>query len=261
MTGPLSKQAAGRWVFPGLVGVLVAAGYAAATNASPLGVWIFVVVLAGWVITLCLHEFAHAATALAGGDTSVRARGYLTLNPFRYVNAGYSIVMPLVILVIGGIPLPGGSVLIENHRLRSRAWSSLVSFAGPVTNLVLGIVLVFVAKAMPLEFTDDQFTPNGLYQAICYLALLQFLTAILNILPVPGFDGFGIISPYLSPSTQRAIAPIRPWAPLIFFVIIFSIPQVNSYLFTPAYRLMDLFGNQFTSYAAGKGASAFQFWR
>ena len=97
------------------------AGYAAASNASPLGVWIFVVVLAGWVITLCLHEFAHAATALAGGDTSVRASGYLTLNPFRYVNAAYSIVMPLIILVIGGIPLPGGSVLIENHRLRSRA--------------------------------------------------------------------------------------------------------------------------------------------
>ena len=48
---------------------------------------------------------------------------------------------------------------------------------------------------------------------------------------------------------------------MIFFVIIFSIPQVNSYLFTPAYRLMDLFGNEFTSYAASLGAGAFQFWR
>lgn len=127
MTGPLSKQAAGRWVFPGLVAIAALAAYAAATNTAPPKLWIFVVVLAGWVITLCLHEFAHAATALAGGDTSVRARGYLTLNPFRYVNAAYSIVIPVVVLAIGGIPLPGGAVLIENHRLRSRGWSSLVS--------------------------------------------------------------------------------------------------------------------------------------
>ncbi len=211
MTGPLSKQAAGRWVFPGLIAIVVAAGYAAAV--SDLGVWIFVVVMAGWVITLCLHEFAHAATALAGGDTSVRARGYLTLNPFHYVNAAYSIVIPVVVLAIGGIPLPGGSVLIESHRLRTRIWSSLVSVAGPLTNLILGIVLVSVAKAMPVEFVDGFFHPNGLYQAVAFLALLQFLTAILNILPVPGFDGFGIIAPYLSPAFQRSIAPIRGWAP------------------------------------------------
>jgi len=153
MTGPLSKQAAGRWVFPGLVAIVVAAGYAAAV--SDLGVWIFVVVMAGWVITLCLHEFAHAVTALAGGDTSVRARGYLTLNPFRYVNAAYSIVIPVVVLAIGGIPLPGGSVLIESHRLRSRVWSSLVSVAGPLTNLVLGIVLVSVANEKAQALIKD----------------------------------------------------------------------------------------------------------
>ena len=121
--------------------------------------------------------------------------------------------------------------------------------------------LVVVATAMPLEFTNGEFTPNGLYQSICYLALLQFLTAILNILPVPGFDGFGAIAPYLSAATQRAIGPIRPWAPLVFFVLIFSVPQINSYLFDPAYRLMDLFGNRFTYYAAGLGQNAFQFWR
>src|ERR1700712_6048479 len=164
MTGSLSKQAAGRWVFPALVAIVVVTGYAAAN--STLGVWIFVVVMAGWVIPLCLHEFAHAVTALAGGDTSVRARGYLTLNPFRYVNAAYSIVIPVVVLAIGGIPLPGGSVLIESHRLRSRVWSSLVSVAGPLTNLILGIVLVSVAKAMPVEYTNELFAPNGLFQAL-----------------------------------------------------------------------------------------------
>ncbi|MEJ7650299.1 MAG: site-2 protease family protein [Nakamurella sp.] len=162
MSGPLSKQTAGRWVFPALVAIAVAAGYAAATGTGPTGLWIFVVVLAGWVISLCLHEFAHASTALAGGDLSVRARGYLTLNPFRYVNATYSIVIPVVVLAIGGVPLPGGAVLIENHRLRTRWWSSLVSLAGPATNLLLGVLLVLLTRAMPHEYTNAFASPNGL---------------------------------------------------------------------------------------------------
>jgi Zn-dependent protease len=166
-----------------------------------------------------------------------------------------------VVLAIGGIPLPGGAVLIENHRLRSRAWSSLVSLAGPATNLVLGIVLVFVTRALPIEYTNGYFSPNGLYQALSFLAVLQFVTAILNILPVPGFDGFGVIAPYLSPELQRTTAPMRGWAPLVVFVVLFSVPQASTYLFDPAYRLMDLFGNEFVRYAARVGAGSFQFWR
>lgn len=261
MTGSLSKQAAGRWVFPGLVVIAALAAYGAATGTGPTRVWIFVVVLAGWVITLCLHEFAHAATALAGGDTSVRARGYLTLNPFRYLNAAYSIVIPVVVLAIGGIPLPGGAVLIENHRLRSRGWSSLVSLAGPLTNLLLGIVLVVVTRALPLEYTNGYFSPNGLYQALSFLALLQFVTAILNILPVPGFDGFGVIAPYLSPQTQRAIAPTRGWAPLVVFVLLFSSSQLSNALFDAADALMRLVGNDFIRYAAFRGQNSFRFWQ
>ena len=249
-------------MFPALVVVAALAGFAAASNAKPVGVWVFVLVLSGWVITLCLHEFAHAATALAGGDIAVRARGYLTLNPLRYVNAAYSIVIPVIVLAVGGIPLPGGAVLIENHRLRSRAWTSLVSLAGPLTNFVLGVVLVYVAKSLPREYTfDGYFTPNGLSQGLAFLALLQFVTAILNILPVPGFDGFGVISPYLSPATQRAIAPIRGWAPLLVFVLLFSFPSVSSHLFDPAFDLLRSFGGDYTYYAAALGQHTFRFWQ
>lgn len=261
MTGSLSKQAAGRWVFPTLVVIAALAAYAAATNTTPTKLWIFVVVLAGWVITLCLHEFAHAATAHAGGDISVRARGYLTLNPFRYVNAAYSIVIPVVVLAIGGIPLPGGAVLIENHRLRGRGWASVVSLAGPLTNLVLGVVLVLVTRLLPVEYTGGYFAPNGLYQALSFLALLQFVTAVLNILPVPGFDGFGVIAPFLSPQLQRTTAPMRGWAPLVVFVLLFSFPTVSGHLFDLADALMNLVANDFTRYAAFLGQNSFRFWQ
>src|SRR5690606_5341902 len=145
-----------------------------------------------------------------GGDGSVRARGYLTLNPLRYTDPVFSLVIPIVLLAIGGIPLPGGAVLVERHQLRSRAWASLVSAAGPLTNLVLGIVCTLAGTAV-LGVQDGGYvtTPPG--AAIAFLGLLQFVTAILNVLPVPGLDGFGILEPHLSPSVQRAVAPIRPW--------------------------------------------------
>lgn len=126
---------------------------------------------------------------------------------------------------------------------------------------MLGVVLVLVTQLLPVEYTDGYFSPNGLYQALSFLALLQFVTAILNILPVPGFDGFGVIAPYLSPQLQRTTAPMRGWAPLVVFVLLFSFPQVAGYLFDLADALMDLFATDFTRYAAGLGGNSFRFWR
>ena len=46
----------------------------------------FTFVIAGWIVSLCLHEFGHAFTAWRFGDHDVAVRGYLTLNPFKYSN-------------------------------------------------------------------------------------------------------------------------------------------------------------------------------
>ena len=71
----------------------------------------FAIVLVGWVFSLCLHEFSHALVAYYGGDTTVREKGYLTFNPLKYTHPVYSIVLPLLFLVMGGIGLPGGAVV------------------------------------------------------------------------------------------------------------------------------------------------------
>jgi Zn-dependent protease len=245
----MANRSGGRWVFPVVCLVTAAGLFQAGRNASPLGVWIFISVLGGWIITLCLHEFAHAALALAGGDHSVRARGYLSLNPLRYTDPANSLVIPIILLAIGGIPLPGGAVLVEPGRLRHRWWSSVVSAGGPATNLLVGAVLAPIAAHLD----------SGMGAALSYLALLQFAAGILNLLPVPPFDGFGIIAPYLPRKFLAAMAPYRPWIPLVVFAVLFLVPGASAWLFDPAYRLMDLFGGN--SYAAAVGGSLFQFWR
>src|SRR3990170_3823694 len=107
----------------------------------------FLIVLAGWIFSLCLHEFAHALVAYRGGDYTVREKGYLTFNPIKYTHPVYSLLLPMLFLLMGGIGLPGGAVYIEKWRLRSKAWETAVSLAGPAANgllaLILGVILNF----------------------------------------------------------------------------------------------------------------------
>jgi len=145
----------------------------------------FAIVLIGWIFSLCLHEFFHALVAYYGGDTTVKEKGYLTFNPLKYTHPLYSIILPLLFLVMGGIGLPGGAVYIETWRLRSRTWRSLVALAGPMANLLMGILLGIVLRFVPYDPGNN----NSPVPGIAFLALLQFSALVLNLIPLPPFDG------------------------------------------------------------------------
>ncbi|GAA3843618.1 site-2 protease family protein [Saccharothrix violaceirubra] len=208
-------------------------------------------VLAGWAVSLCLHEFGHALTAYRGGDYAVRAKGYLTLDIRHYTDPVLSIVMPLVLLAIGGIPLPGGAVWINHHALRSKRVESMVSLAGPLSNLALGTLLtVSVAVFDP---------PAGLAGALSYLALLQILAFVLNILPIPGLDGWGVFEPYMSYSARQFGAKARQWAPFVLFAVLIGLPGIARLFFDLADTVFELVGGD--QWAAGDGQRTFMFWR
>ncbi|MEU7478938.1 site-2 protease family protein [Lentzea sp. NPDC042327] len=208
-------------------------------------------VLAGWAVTLCLHEFGHAAVAYRGGDFSVRDKGYLTLDIRRYTDPVLSIVLPLVLLALGGIPLPGGAVWINHHALRSKKVESMVSLAGPATNLAVGALLVAVVALFD--------PPGALTAAISYLALLQVLAFVLNILPIPGLDGWGVWEPFMSYEAQRFGAKVRPWAPLVLFAVLFTFSEVSRLLFQVSTWVFELIGGN--SVGAFYGYANFMFWR
>ncbi|MDT7573764.1 MAG: hypothetical protein QOH17_97 [Pseudonocardiales bacterium] len=216
-----------------------------------LTVGIVVLVLGGWAVSLCLHEFGHAFTAYRGGDRSVREKGYLTLDIRRYADLGLSLVLPVFFLLLGGIPLPGGAVWIDHGAIRSRAVRSLVSLAGPAANLILGALLTLAVAIAPV--------PVGLGAGLSALALIQVLAFVLNILPVPGLDGFGVIEPYLGLSARRAAARVRPWAPIALFVLIIGVPGVSSALFGLGSLLFGAVGGDPS--LAGLGYSELFFWR
>ena len=171
----------------------------------------FIVVTVLWVFSVCLHEFGHAVAAYYGGDHTVREKGYLTLNPLHYTHPVYSLVMPVLFMMLGGIGLPGGAVYIERHLLRSRAWETGVSLAGPAMNVLL-ILLIGLGFKLGLLQND----PGSLASvSLGFLMQLQISAVLLNLLPVPPLDGFQAIAPWLPPrmrgSASSGCRTRRPW--------------------------------------------------
>jgi Zn-dependent protease len=205
------------------------------SSTTALNAGAFLLVVGGWAVSLCLHEFGHAYVAYRGGDHSVRAKGYLNLDIRRYTDPMFSIVLPLLLLAFGGIPLPGGAVWINHHALRSKRIDSLVSLAGPLSNLTLALLLTLVLRVSGMPFTV-------LYAALSLLALYQVFAFFLNILPIPGLDGWGAIEPWLSPQAKRLGATVRPWAPLVLFVVLFSSAPARTTFFDISDHIYALIG-------------------
>lgn len=209
-------------VFLGLVAAMGVSGWAVWYGfARVTGVAVFLFVVSGWIVSLCLHEYAHARTALHGGDTSIDGKGYLTLNPLKYTHALLSIVLPVLFVIMGGIGLPGGAVFVERGRIRGRWRHSVISLAGPLTNVVFALLLT---APWWLGAMDD--VPVAFRCALAFLAMLQVTAAILNLLPVPGLDGYGVIEPWLSPAARRQAEPFAPFGLLVVFACLW-IPEVN----------------------------------
>jgi Zn-dependent protease len=172
--------------------------------------FIFVFVVSGWVVSLCLHEFGHAVVAYYGGDTSIAETGYLDLDPMRYTDPLLSILLPVIYILLGGFGLPGGAVYIKTGRLRSKAWIAATSAAGPAMNVLFLLALAALYAALP-DGTDS------LAAGLAVLALFQATAIALNLLPIPGLDGFGILRPFL----RRDAAIRADQAGAAIFLILF----------------------------------------
>lgn len=237
----------------GLLAVWLAAGAVLAVFPASFGPPTLVFVLTGWLIGVMLHEYAHALMALRAGDESVLARGYLTLNPILYFKLDLSLIIPVIVLLAGGIGFPGGAVYLRDGVMRSKGWRSLVSLAGPIMTLIVVIglsALHLMAGALGLAF---------LASALAFLALLQASAFILNMLPVPGFDGYGVIRPFLPLALAKLLRPIERWASLLVVAAIFGAPQIFHFIFALAMLLCLAVGIPVDDVA--RGSVAFFFWK
>ena len=241
-------------IFLGICAVTVLGGvlaWLAGAYRSPLAyAGVFIFVIAGWLVSLCLHEFGHAYMAWRYGDRDVAVRGYLTLNPLKYSNPLLSLGLPLVFIALGGIGLPGGAVYVHTSWMTPR-WRTVVALAGAAVNATLAVILLVVTAA----FADARHAV--FWSGMAFLGFLQVTAVVLNLLPIPGLDGYGALEPHLSPETQRALQPAKQWGFLILFILLFA-PPLNLAFFSLVDRFVGLSG--INPYLVHVGSALTRFW-
>jgi len=170
----------------------------------------FLCVLCAWLMSLACHEFGHAYTAYRGGDLSVEEKGYLTLDLTKYVDPLMSILIPTIILAIGGMALPGGAVYIQPSSLRSKSWETFVSLAGPMANFIYGAVTALVFHLLHWVLP----VPLGGRMVLSTLALIAWFQAMamwFNLIPLPPLDGWGALRPWLHEDCVFKRWERHPW--------------------------------------------------
>ncbi|WP_025736938.1 site-2 protease family protein [Mycobacterium genavense] len=222
----------------------------AGTTVRPMSyAGVFIFVIGGWLVSLCLHEFGHAATAWRFGDHDQEVRGYLSLDPRRYAHPGLSLLLPMVFIALGVIGLPGAAIYVRTWFM-SPTRRTLVSLAGPAANLLLAVLLLTLTR---LFFDPEHWV---LWAGVSFLGFLQIMAVILNLLPIPGLDGYDAVEPHLSPETQRAVAPAKQYGVFILLFLLLA-PAVGQWLFALTAWFFDFSGVPHLLASAGNSLTRF----
>lgn len=241
-------------IFLAMLGVTAVGGvlaWLAGNTVRPLSyAGVFILVISGWLVSLCLHEFAHAVTAWRFGDHDAAVRGYLTLDPRRYSSPALSLVLPMVFIALGGIGLPGAAVYLRTWFM-TPARRTLVALAGPAANLLLAVLLLTLTRLLA------DLDHAVLWAGVSFLGFLQIMAVVLNLLPIPGLDGYDALEPHLSPETQRAVAPFKQYGVFVLLFLLLA-PGLNQWLFEFVNWLFEFSG--VPSLLAGAGNRLTRFW-
>lgn len=184
-----------------------------------LGIFISVLAL---IVVLPIHEWAHAYTAFKLGDESQKTQGRLSLNPLKHIDPLGAICLVLVGFGWAKPVYVNTSLMNRGGRFASAA----VSFAGPASNLVLGLVfcfLFYLLDLIPVSAIKSVWALVALEWLqifVHFVFILSIRLAVLNLIPVPPFDGYGVISPLLPDGLRGFVGKYQRYITLVFFVLI-----------------------------------------
>jgi Zn-dependent protease len=173
---------------------------------------------------MIVREFARAWMASKLGDPTPRLWGRLTWNPLSWFDPFGSGIVPALILVLWAVAagfLPpvayGKPAPVDSSYLRRPVRDQvLVGLAGPVTNVVLGVLAGVILRAV---------IPSAslIVTAIAFFEFTQFCLAIFHLLPIPGLDGARLVGLALPPDAARVYRNLDNYLPLFVLLAIFVI--------------------------------------
>lgn len=179
-----------------------------------IAIWILPVLFA-----ITVHEVAHGWVARRLGDPTAFVLGRLTLNPIKHIDPIGTVVVPLVLLAIGGFvfgwakPVP---VAWQNLR-NPRRDMALVALAGPMANLLMAIGWGLVAKLGYLLLNDIPFLAQPMILMGGAGIFINIILMVLNLLPLPPLDGGRVVTGILPGPMAYKFSRIEPYG---FFILI-----------------------------------------
>jgi Zn-dependent protease len=178
-----------------------------------------IALVVSFAIAVALHEMGHAFAATQQGDPTPRVAGRLTANPIAHLDK-----VGLILFVVAGIgwgSTPVTPALFRNGRL-GRA---LVAGIGPIINLVIGILAAIALRVLFDQGGGNERLINFLFT---FFSLNVFL-AVINLFPIPPFDGFSVLAAVLPARAAGAVAFLEQYG--IYLVIaLFLLPALNPQL-------------------------------
>jgi len=178
------------------------------------------------LVAITFHEFAHAWTADQLGDPTARYQGRLTLDPLAHLDP-LGTLMILVARFGWGKPVP---VNPYNLRHGPLAGMAMVSFAGPLSNVILAILFGLPLRfgIIPFDFGSNPVIPS-LGQIVMTVILLNVSLAVFNLLPVAPLDGFKVALGLMPRQYAYDFARLEQYGPFILVGIILlgSLPGLN----------------------------------
>lgn len=198
----------------------------------PVGVALVITLL---VLSLGIHEAAHAWVALKCGDTTARDLGRITLNPIPHIDPFMTLLLPLLLyLGTNGRYVFGGAkpVPVNFHNLR-RPWRdmALVAIAGPASNVLLAAFFLLCWKLVVVKFgiwPHDSIGELVLGQAVGFNLLL----AAFNLLPIPPLDGSRVMTWLLPSGIRESYVSLERWGLILVVLSINFVPGVRGLIET-----------------------------
>lgn len=188
-----------------------------------LSVWVLPVLIA-----ITFHEAAHAFAAHRLGDDTASQLGRVSFNPLRHIDPFGTVILPAMLLFAHSPFLFGYAKPVPvnfrklNHPKLDMVW---VALAGPVTNILLGLVAGLAIHALLLvRASSQQWILDNLWNSIRLNAAL----AVFNMMPIPPLDGGRVAVGLLPRPLAWPLARLEPFGMLILIGLLILLPLAGS---------------------------------